>query len=232
MPVDGNNVTYGYHYSIATTGNTNLEQSLPTVISSEDTQITEYGGFYIARYEAGIPNTLISAINDTSKRDVSGTPVSKKNQVPWNYISWSKSKANAESMYEVKNNNNEVVVQSILLTDRMWETTMQWLQKSGANVTSDSRGWGNYSDSKTPANVSGYGTLQNTGYSEYWKAKNIYDLAGNLWEWTNAKYDSSNYVFRGCSSGGSGTKFPAAFRNYRSESGEISAGFRVALFVI
>ena len=249
VPVDGTNVTYDYHYSKGSTGNTSLEESLPTGISSEDTQITTYKGFYIARYEAGIPETLTSAISNTLARDTSGIPVSKKNQVPWNYISWSKAKENAQNMYKLANTNNHV--QSTLITDRMWETTMQWLEKANINVASDSRSWGNYKDAavtgiteysgdygeswtKVSSTTKGTSTmwLLKTGHTDYTKIKNIYDLAGNLWEWTNAKYSSfSDYITRGGSYGSNGRGYPAAYRNHISDTGNKHLGFRVGLFV-
>ena len=238
VPVDGTNVTYDYHYSKGSTGNTSLEESLPTGISSEDTQITTYKGFYIARYEAGIPETLTSAISNTLARDTSGIPVSKKNQVPWNYISWSQAKANAESMYKLTNTNNHV--QSTLITDRMWETTMQWLEKSSVDVQSDSTSWGNYRDAAVTG-ITEYSTnggaswtkvssttketstswLLKTGHTDYTSRKNIYDLAGNLWEWTNAKYSSSysNSVIRGGRYYNDGTSGPAACRGGKSATG-------------
>ena len=253
VPVDGTNVTYDYHYSKGSTGNTSLEQSLPSGITNENTQITTYKGFYIARYEAGIPETLTSAIStaNTTERDVSGIPVSKKNQVPWNYISWSKAKENAQNMYKLANTNNHV--QSTLITDRMWETTMQWLEKANINVTSDSTSWGNYNNApvtgiteystdygatwtpKTDNNAKGTSTswLLKTGHTDYTSRKNIYDLAGNLWEWTNAKYNSSSfdYVRRGGSYNNGGTSVPAAYRSHSSGTGGNNIGFRVGLFV-
>ncbi len=42
-----------------------------------------------------------------------------------------------------------------------------------------------------------YGSKQATGYSEYWKANNIYDLAGNCWEWTQEAYDTDSRASRG-----------------------------------
>ena len=250
VPVDGTNVTYDYHYSKGSTGNTSLEQSLPSGITNENTQITTYKGFYIARYEAGIPETLTSAIStaNTTERDVSGIPVSKKNQVPWNYISWSKAKENAQNMYKLANTNNHV--QSTLITDRMWETTMQWLEKANINVTSDSTSWGNYNNApvtgiteystdygatwtpKTDNNAKGTSTswLLKTGHTDYTSRKNIYDLAGNLWEWTNEIY-SSDRVKRGGSYGTDGASYPAASRSSSSDLGYSSVGFRCVLYI-
>ena len=72
---------------------------------------------------------------------------------------------------------------------------MKWIKNAGISITNSSS-WGNYKSSKSPANVTGYGKKQVTGYSEYWKFKNIYDLAGNVWEWTGEKY-SSEFILRG-----------------------------------
>ena len=61
-------------------------------------------------------------------------------------------------------------------------------------------------------------TLQNTGASEYWKANNIYDLAGNVYEWTQEKYSTgTNRAFRGGSYNVDGGGFPAAHRSSNDE---------------
>ena len=245
VPVDGINVTYVYHYNIGSQGNISLEQSLPTGISSEDTQIAKYKGFYIARYEAGIPETLTSAISDTSARDTSGIPVSKKNQIPWNYIDYTTSKANAESMYTSSH------VKSGLITGKQWDATMKWLEKSSVDVQSDSRSWGNYNNAaitgiteysenngitwktKTDNNAKETSTnwLLKTGHTDYTSRKNIYDLAGNLWEWTNEIY-SSGRVLRGGCYGVDGASIPAAYR-YSFSLGypRSTIGFRCVLYV-
>ena len=153
-------------------------------------------------------------------------------------------------MYKLANTNNHV--QSTLITDRMWETTMQWLEKAPLNVTSDSRSWGNYNNSavtgiteysgdygaswtKVSSTTKGTSTswLLKTGHTDYTKRKNIYDLAGNLWEWTNAKYSSlsSNYVLRGGYYGNDGMTNVATFRNYNPGTANHGVGFRVGLFV-
>ena len=264
VPVDGSSVKYekwctqGIEWNNSSISN----DILPSGVSDEIYQITKYNGFYIARYEAGIPADLKSAINpsDTSwsgmqvARSVSGIPVSKKNQVPWNWIDYTNAKANAEKMY---NNTN---VQSGLLTGTMWDTTLRWLISTNViteyAATSDSKTWGNYYNApvtkvteyseddgatwlKTNSQTKGTGWkdtwVLKTGHSDYTKRNNIYDLAGNLWEWTNEKY-SSYHVGRG---GGynesyviNGHYTPAAYRSYLNYANGIrQSGYRVALYI-
>jgi len=191
--------TTGIAYNNASISN----DTLPSGVSSEEEQITKYGGFYIARYEAGIPDSLSTAQTtaNSTARNVSGVPVSKQNAVPWNYINYTNAKANAESMYSSGS------VQSGLLTGTMWDTTMKWLQNAGYSVT-DSTAWGNYNNAEVTGiteystnygegwtsaitKPSGSSYILKTGNSSYTNRKNIYDLAGNVCEWTNENYSSS-----------------------------------------
>ena len=79
------------------------------------------------------------------------------------------------------------------------------------------------------------GTLVTTGTSEQSKVMNIYDIAGNVWEWTLelTSYPGTN---RPCARRGggfydTGSSLPAA---YRSDGGTVGSvgiiGFRVSLF--
>jgi type II secretory pathway pseudopilin PulG len=209
VPVDGTNVTYS---KWCTTGNSyasTTDDTLPTGVTSESTQIDTYKGFYIARYEAGNASNIV---------------VSKKGATVWNNINYTDSKAKAQAMYTSTN------VKSGLVTGTMWDTTMKWVQNSGKSVT-DSRAWGNYTDSISPANV-GNATLRTTGYSNNWQAKNIYDLAGNVWEWTNEIY-SSRRIHRGGAYDVFGSSDPAAYRyNGGVASTNTDIGFRVVLYIL
>ena len=60
----------------------------------------------------------------------------------------------------------------------------------------DSRKYGNYSNSQAPANINS-GSKQNTGSNEAWKTNNIYDLAGNCWEWTQEANSTNRRAYRG-----------------------------------
>ena len=210
-------------YGEATSSNTS-DDKLPSGITDETYDVNKYGGFYIARYEAGIPT------GDTSPSNKTGVPVSKKGATVWIYINYTNAKASAESMI-----NNEYV-QTGLLTGKAWDTTCHFIEDSLSSINSkaslaDSRYYGNSKNSESPANVSGYGIKQVTGYSDKWMVKNIYDLAGNVYEWTNEVY-SSNRIERGGSCYRVGDGCPVSYRDYDSTSnGFINVGFRSRLYI-
>ncbi|MDD2376827.1 MAG: hypothetical protein PHD15_05235 [Clostridia bacterium] len=217
VPVNGTDVSYAKNFTYpsyysATSGNTS-DDTLPDEVTSELSQITTYGGFYISRYEAG-------------KEGVS-TLVSKNHAIVWNHINYNDAKAKAESMFDTAE------IKSGLMTGAQWDTTLEWLNDSGKIVT-NSITWGNHYNSVFPANVAGYGSVQVAGFSEYWKANNIYDIAGNTCEWTTEVYNSER-VFRGgdYSYNGSDSGYPAAFR-YNGVTGiqYDSLAFREVLYIL
>ncbi|MDD2376225.1 MAG: hypothetical protein PHD15_03190 [Clostridia bacterium] len=211
VPVNETDVTYTKWCTTNIPYTNAPDDELPDEVTSELSQITTYGGFYIGRYEAGNSSNVL---------------VSKKNMAVWNYINYTNSKEKAELMY------NTAEMKSGILTGTQWDTAMKWIQNSGISVI-NSTTWGNHSNSVNPANVAGYGGLQITGYSEYWKVNNIYDLAGNAWEWSNEKYSTYDYIIRGGVYGSSGSAGPVACRgNNSSTFTHESVSFRVVLYIL
>ena len=207
------------------------DDTLPNGITDETADVVKYGGFYIGRYEAGVPENQSSIDGKSeSTSNVKGVPVSKKDATVWTYINYTNSKANAESMIS-----NEYV-QTGLLTGKAWDTTCHWIEDSLSSINAsasltDSRYYGNYVNSLAPANENS-GTKRTAGFSENWKVKNIYDLAGNVWEWTSEAH-SPDFINRGGSygNGGSGVH-PVSYRDYDNGSrtdGRI--GFRPRLYI-
>ena len=193
------------------------DDTLPNGITDETADVKKYGGFYIGRYEAGIPE------GDTSTSNKEGIPVSKKDEVVWTNIDYTNAKASAEKMI-----NNEYV-QTGLLTGTSWDTVCHWI-KSGDELK-DSCTYGNYKNSLEPANVTGYGIIQVTGFSDKWMQKNIYDLAGSVWEWTS-EVRNYDFFYRGGSYGDVGRDGPVSCRMYNNASSTSDyIGFRLRLYI-
>ena len=88
-----------------------------------------------------------------------------------------------------------------------WDATCNWLDNSGFSIT-DSSTWGNHSNNT----ADGHGSKQNTGFSESWKANNIYDFAGNCYEYTQEAGNPGYRAYRGGSSNDYGSYSPASDR--------------------
>ncbi len=198
------------------------DDTLPNGITDETADIVKYGGFYIGRYEAGIPK------GDTSPSNKIGIPVSKKDATVWTDIDYTNSKASAESMIS-----NEYV-QTGLLTGKAWDTTCHWIEGSLKSINElaslkDSRYYGNYNNSLSPANENS--GKRTAGFNENWKVKNIYDLAGNVWEWTSATY-GSGFIDRGGSYNDDGSVDPVSCRrDYVASNTDGNIGFRLRLYI-
>ena len=161
--------------------------------------IKKYDGFYIGRYELTGTTTT-----PTVQRDKAVLTAETAN-------TW----------YGLKKACNSIVstneVQSIMIYGNMWDETMQWLIDTGAKeeseINDDSSSWGNYNDSSGNADIEGAGIPQNSGYSDYWCANNVYDLAGNYNDWTQEAVNTYSRFGRGGYYTSSGSNRPASDRN-------------------
>ncbi len=206
------------------------------------------GGFYIGKYETGIESTpKTSGSSTTTPEEI---PVIKQNAYPYNYVTCSQAQTLANKM-ESGN------YTSSLMFGVQWDLVLKYLETKGtaqADLKTDSTSWGNYKDnlwnitnenSKYAPNGSGwtsgaYGkkdsnksVLLSTGASETFSKQGIYDLAGNVWEWT-LEY-TSNWNLPCANRGGyynrSGGFYPAAYRvGYGTTNYYYDIGFRVSLF--
>ena len=150
-------------------------------------QVNENGGFYIGRYEASYEDEkVVSKVSTVANTD----PTLESGKL-WNWISQTDALSYANSMYT----SSEFT--SSLLTGVAWDRTLSWLEETGEvtleEIIVDSKSWGNYNDDS----FSGTTSLINTGSMTQTEANNIYDIAGNLSEWTTEANYAGNRFNRG-----------------------------------
>ena len=223
--------------------------------------VYENGGFYVGRYEAGIDTK--TGTNRTSNTDKnsdgkytmpSTTPVSKANAYPYTYVT----RTQAQNL---ASNVNPGTKTSSLMFGVQWDLVLAFMHNKGniadSTLTSNSTAIGNYNDNlwtikNAKAQYStNYGStftacpnpfkkesssniLLTTGADSSFSVQNIYDIAGNVFEWTleNTSLDSSPCAIRG---GGyfyyNGWDHPAAYRDsYDTTDALNSIGFRLSLW--
>ena len=203
--------------------NTNLQQAgldssatadtfkaqLETEFNSMIASVEKYGGFYIGRYETGnLKETEAVVVKNNS--DIGDQT--------W-YTQYNKSKG-------VAANSN---VTTSMIWGCQWDAVMRWMYNSGdeekKTYTYDSTGKGNYS-----------GTNENqpipTGSNSAYAVNNIYDMAGNVWDWTIEACITIHRVNRGGDYYDDASYLPASNRNLNDPTYSSSdVGSRLALYM-
>jgi formylglycine-generating enzyme required for sulfatase activity len=120
-------------------------------------------------------------------------------------------------------------VNTHLIYDLEWDAIMQWLKSSEINLN-DSRQYGNYFDRKTTNKNLVRNFMWGCGAYNVANTNNIFDLAGNVREWTMGKYNGDKRITRGGSCYSSGIFEPIMIRSPKYESiSQSDLGFRPAL---
>ena len=188
------------------------------------TSVGKYGGFYIAKYEAGVPVDSNNNEIDVASATVTQKARSVANATVWTNISRTNSIKAAENMID-----NTLGVKSGLISGECWDTTLQWMVNTSDNATEnvgydiDSTGNGWYKD---------VANGQKTTTGKY-PINNIYDIAGNVWELSteNCKNGDNKFVvIRGGYFGDLSSTYPTACRYNIVEYSTSNVGFRVVLY--
>ena len=163
--------------------------------------VTQYGGFYVGRYE--LSGTVAS-------------PTVQKEKDSLTEVNW----------YQLYNANKTLGngiegVTTGMIWGCEWDIMCNWIASSGDKKDiNNSTSWGNYYDATVTDNnnatlkASETGQKLKTGITDYTKANNIYDVAGNFFEWTMEANHTDLRVNRGGYYNLSGSGCPASDRGY------------------
>ena len=219
------------------TGDGTLSKYSEALPEDEKTSVEKYKGFYIGRYEAGDKDSTEASTPAlrTSSSSTSNKISIKANQAPYNYVIRTQAKSLAEGFatkqgYKAKTK---------LVSSYAWDTTIAFLQKVNSDYGSSSEE-GNYKNitfsytditGASQTKASGSEVLVPTGQTT--PVCNIYDMGGNVWEWTTESYSSTTYPYakRGGRYSGDFASGPAGSRFFDSDDANASYGFRLTLFM-
>lgn len=215
--------------------------------------VYQNGGFYIGRYEAGTDNKR------TNHASISGlTPKSQANKYPLNWVTCSEAQSLA-SKAGVNGHSGSLMfgiqwdlVQKYIEARAVAQGTAIGTIQSQLKTNSTS--WGNYNSSlynitsenaqysmdngstwlSSPLDkTSASKILLTTKASDAFTKQNIFDLAGNVWEWTLEYSSTTNTpcIIRGGSYDSTSAESNANYRNNGNATfSYYSVGFRVTIY--
>ena len=242
------------------TGDGTLSKYSEALPEDEKTSVETYKGFYIGRYEAGDKeNTEAKTLR--SSNDVTKTVTIKANQAPYNYVKMAQAVSLAEGF--AKQQKYSENIKTKLVSSYAWDTTISFIQKTVNDYASNSP-QGNYMNTRfeyiditgESKSTWGIGILIPTGLTT--SVCNIYDMGGNVEEWTTEKFLPTGYKveevpvegtedgntttspkkYNACRGGNFGNTNPrepggctAGDRRWDKDEAKENIGFRVSLFL-
>lgn len=216
--------------------------------------VYQNGGFWVGRYEAGIEKWR------TSYGETTVTPLSKANLYPYTFVTRTQAKVLAEHVESGSKTSSLMFgVQWDLVLKYIENKNIDKDSKIKDKLNSNSEKIGNYLNSTMILNRGMYMSGNNwhnydknlenriknkkkeamkafiltTGSSNNTRIQNIYDIAGNVWEWTLEKTDdnSNPCMHRGGGFIDKSMNYPASRRSIGHILYNLSyLGFRVTLF--
>ena len=154
--------------------------------------VSEYGGFYIGRYEMSINAT---SKNAESKYGATSANASDTDTNQW-YGLYNRAKTYAPEKNSDNTENASQKVVSSMIWGSQYDAMLKWMKGNKINVTSSSpTDLSIGTTSKNTTRVTGGANNGQTVSKD--KLSNIYDLLGNSREWTQEAYGTDYRVYRG-----------------------------------
>ena len=255
IPVDSiadyKRTAYSKQVSTGTTDTTTNSEQIKVSSSSsyyytealpedEKTSVEKNKGYYIGRYEAGDKESTEAKALRANGASTSNTITVKAGQAPYNWISRAQAKSLAEGFSAKKGYTS---VKSKLVSSYAWDTAIAFIQKTNSDYGSSSEE-GNYKDSPTfnytgiadtevnkQTKANGTSTLIPTGQTT--AVNNIYDMGGNVAEWTteSCSFKIGPITRRGGSYDLYVANAPAGIRSRDADGAGDNHGFRLTLFL-
>lgn len=160
-------------------------------------------GFYISRFEAG---NLSSVLTDNPNI------VSKSGQTDLSYISWFDMYKGVEKMYDRDDITTEIIWGS------QWDAALRWMCDNNESFYNLNYENGNYS-----------GKIIETGSDSRYSINNIYDMCGNVSEWTQSGAREASRISRG--SNYSSVKFIADMEYFDVTYLHEEVGTRITMYI-
>ena len=206
---------------------TSFGNALQAEFNAMVNRVASKKGFWVGRYEtsnmSNSTTTTYASSNEIKVNVVKGTTTGIRS------VTWYRMYAQ-QKLYSSKAN---ITLTSSMIWGSQWDQIMIWM-KGQPNETSyagtspfyviNSQGMSNFGTS-----VGGTGSIANTGY---YAVKNIYDLAGNVWDWTLEAYRAKHRDLRGGYYDSTDSSYARAdYRVYSSpDSSNTSDGSRSTLY--
>ena len=180
---------------------TSFESALQSQYNEMVKKVEEKGGFWVGRYETS------SMSNSTTENYIASNRIqvsSKRNTTDGiNNVTWHKMYAQQKIYSELALENKTT---SSMIWGSQYDQIMIWMKEEKSSDQAPSRGKyyvtngvgkGNYGISGVDDRNSSEHTLASTGSQEIYSIKNIFDLAGNVYEWSLEADNTFERVLRG-----------------------------------
>ena len=180
-------------YSTSTQFKSALQSEYNQMVES----VADKGGFWVGKYEtSSMSNSTTTTYNASNEIQIG---VKKNQNTGINNVTWYRMYAQ-QKIYAKKAISGNANLQSSMIWGSQWDQIMIWMRgepNGTGHYITNGVGMGNYgSISGVNDGWSSTSSPAPTGYQETYRVRNIYDLAGNLYDWTLEAFNLDHRVVR------------------------------------